>query len=308
MPANNRSLRQARNMINGLVADGGTEMLGALRFALNQTHDENTLNQIVFITDGSIGNETALFKLIQTQLGDRRLFTIGIGSAPNAYFMRKAAKFGRGTYTFIGYNDDVNQLMGDLFIKMSRPVLKDIQIDWGKQQVETYPKRIPDLYLSEPLMVVTKSNQPLTEIKIKGSLLGKDWLRSINNKKTENDNADNLDTVWARSKVTHLMDKMVTGELSQQEAKPEIIQLGIAHQIVTKFTSFVAIEKTPSRPFTEKAKHKLVPNLMPKGNAMQAPQTSTPAALLSLIGGLLILLSQISRRVANRYKLQGGKS
>ncbi|WP_411020152.1 hypothetical protein, partial [Salmonella sp. ZJJH21_0028] len=65
------------------------------------------VRQVVFLTDGSVSNEDALFKHISAQLGDSRLFTIGIGSAPNSYFMRRAADVGRGTFTFIGNNGEV---------------------------------------------------------------------------------------------------------------------------------------------------------------------------------------------------------
>ena len=37
-------------------------------------------------------------KLVGERIGDRRLFTIGIGPAPGMFFMTKAAQFGRGTY------------------------------------------------------------------------------------------------------------------------------------------------------------------------------------------------------------------
>ena len=79
-----------------------TEMASAIRAALEGQPElpENTLRQVVFITDGSVGNEDALFKLISDHLGPSRLFTVGIGSAPNSYFMRKAAQFGRGTFTY----------------------------------------------------------------------------------------------------------------------------------------------------------------------------------------------------------------
>ena len=60
------------------------------------------LRQVVFLTDGAVGNEDEILRLIRERLGDRRLFTVGIGPAPNTFFMRKAAQFGRGTFTFIG--------------------------------------------------------------------------------------------------------------------------------------------------------------------------------------------------------------
>jgi len=231
--------------------------------------------------------------LIHEKLGNARLFTVGIGSAPNAYFMRKAAKFGRGSYSYVNPNDSANDVMSELFHKITRPVLRDIQIDWSSS-VEHYPARVPDLYSSEPLIVLAKSDRPLNEIKLGGSLLGKQWQRTLQQETATtnelNDNANNLDVLWAREKIAHLMDKLVTRELTMEETKPQITELGVAHQIVTRFTSFVAVEKQPSRPTSAKAKHHQVPNLMPKGSTMQAPKTATPATLLAIIGLLLMLL------------------
>ena len=72
-------------------------MRPALVQALAQTpnqEEQHRLRQIVFITDGLIGNEDALFTILERDIGQNRLFTVGIGSAPNGHFMRKAAQFG----------------------------------------------------------------------------------------------------------------------------------------------------------------------------------------------------------------------
>jgi len=108
--------------------------------------------------------------------------------------------------------------------------------------------------------------------------------------------SDNLDTVWARKKVASLMDKLHTGEHTIEQTKPLVTALGIKHHILTKYTSFVAVDKTPSRPENTAAKNKNVPNLTPKGTTMPVPQTATPAALLSFLGALLMLMSVINRK------------
>ena len=87
-------------LIASLQADGGTEMAQALTLALpvtgNAEEEQTWMRQVVFITDGSVGNEEALFSLIQQRLGSSRLFPVGIGSAPNSHFMAKAAEYGQG--------------------------------------------------------------------------------------------------------------------------------------------------------------------------------------------------------------------
>ena len=128
MPADKRSLLVAQAYINVLEAEGGTEMLPAIKLALDGRQDRTRLRQVVFITDGGVSNEAQLFQEIATRLGDTRFFTLGIGSAPNQHFMRRAAKYGKGTFTFIGNLDQAESRMNELLQKLSRPVVTHLSL------------------------------------------------------------------------------------------------------------------------------------------------------------------------------------
>ncbi|MEM7358512.1 MAG: marine proteobacterial sortase target protein [Pseudomonadota bacterium] len=310
-PANAQNIQFAQQMIAQLNADGGTEMLGALDFALNQAVDEQYLRQIIFITDGSIGNEHELFSLINRKLGSARLFTIGIGHAPNSYFMRKAAKFGRGTYTYVANLNEVRSRMADLFLKLNQPRLRNIKVDWP-HAVEQYPKHIPDLYAGEPIVLIGKSDSSISAVKVSGDLANQPWQQSVqlgkDTPKSAPANAENLDTLWARRKIESLIDQLVANPTEKPGIKQTITELGIAHQLVTRFTSFVAVEEVISRPEGTKDKHDSVPNLMPKGSTMPAPQTATTATLQTLLGSLMILLAGLLRRLGRARALRRGAS
>ena len=73
-----------------------------------------TVRQVIFMTDGQVSNEQELFTFIHGRLGESRLFTVGIGAAPNSHFMRNAARFGRGTFTYIGDVQQVQERMSEL--------------------------------------------------------------------------------------------------------------------------------------------------------------------------------------------------
>jgi len=296
--ATNTTLSQAHAMVDQLEAGGGTEMFAPLKHVLNNQQDSNYLSQIIFITDGSINNESALFELIKNNLNNARLFTVAIGSAPNHFFMEKAAQFGRGTSTAINKLDQVNQQMAALFEKITSPVMRDLEVSFPQtSSVEIYPSVVPDLYKGQPLTLIVKSDKPITQANIEGQLVNTPWKQTLNLTSRNRQNTDNLDTVWARQKVAALMDQLRTGERNHQDTKSDVVSLGIEHNIVTKYTSFIAIEQTVSRPAEVKAKQQNVPNLIPKGNTMPAPATATPATLLSLLGAFLILLSAIGKRI-----------
>ena len=124
--ASDSRIHDAQRYVKGLKASGGTEMQTALAYALSQGPNQEAphrLRQIIFITDGLVGNENALFALLQRDLHNTRLFTVGIGSAPNGHFMRKAAQFGKGTFTHIGSTKEVQEKMNRLFLKLEHPAL-----------------------------------------------------------------------------------------------------------------------------------------------------------------------------------------
>jgi Ca-activated chloride channel family protein len=119
VPADRDHLAQANAFVAGLEARGGTEMIPPMRTALtDRAANGNTLRQVVFLTDGCIGNEQQLFDTITSMRGRSRVFMVGIGSAPNSYLMTRAAELGRGTYTHIGSVEQVESRMRELFGKL----------------------------------------------------------------------------------------------------------------------------------------------------------------------------------------------
>ncbi len=126
-----------------------------------QRRSERLVRQVVFLTDGSVANEEDLFGVIRQRLGDTRLFTVGIGSAPNGHFMARAAEFGHGTFTYIGDVREVEEKMGQLFARLESPVLTGIEVRWPEgAAVEAWPPRVPDLYLGEPVVVSARLSGP----------------------------------------------------------------------------------------------------------------------------------------------------
>ena len=152
-PAN---LRIARRHVAGLRADGGTEMRGAIAQALSAPLPPGYLGQVVFITDGAVDYEDELVSLVRERLRGRRLFTVGIGSAPNGFFMRKAAEIGGGTFTYIGNTSEVERRMARLFEKIAHPMSTDLAVSF-EGGVLAEPIDLPrDLYAGEPLVLAAR--------------------------------------------------------------------------------------------------------------------------------------------------------
>jgi Ca-activated chloride channel family protein len=232
----------------GLHADGGTEMRPALELALAApAPSEAVLRQIVFITDGAVGNEAELLALIHDRLGERRLFTVGIGSAPNGYFMTEAAHFGRGTFTFIGASDEVATKMADLLSKIEQPVLTDLELDLPQAR-DPLPFPLPDLYAGEPVMAVMKLTAVPARAAVSGNLGGLRWSNRLS--LVGSDEQTGLGVLWGRRKIQQLMRAKVRGADGEQ-IRAQVVAIGLNHHLVSPYTSLVAVDITPVRPRTQ---------------------------------------------------------
>ena len=300
MAATPENLRRARSFVSRLKANGGTEMAGALRQALDGSDEYSLVRQVVFLTDGSVGNEARLFQIIDKRLGVSRLYTVGIGSAPNSYFMREAAAMGRGTFTYIGDVGEVKEEMDGLFEKLEYPVLSNIAMRWSSgAEADYWPNPVRDLYVHEPLVVSFKLAAAETALHLSGDMNGKPWSTTL--PIGGGGSADGLDVLWARNKIRSLNQQKSRGTPAD-EIKEAVTALGLKHHIVTRHTSLVAVDATPSRPAGIDAVDAAVPNKMPKGWTMNAPQgrlpqTATPALLHLLLGLTLAMVSLLGARI-----------
>ncbi len=243
------SLARANQFINQLYADGGTEMLQPLNQALlmpsRKIQSEDVIKQIVFITDGAVANEFELMQLLQRSDSNFRLFTVGIGSAPNSYFMKKAAQFGRGSSIFIQSANEMGTKMADLMTKISQPSLADINLSFDQQiqqTIEVFPKKLPDLYLGEPIQVAVKSSLPLASAQVTGKTATVPFYQQLIIESEKQAKA--VSKLWAKRKIDDLLDGLVTGEDAEQ-VKSEVLNTSLAHQILSPYTSFIAVEKSP---------------------------------------------------------------
>jgi len=294
VPADAGNIRRAKAYVDGLRATGGTEMFPALSAALRHPAPEGFVRQVIFLTDGAVGNEDQLFQLIRDKLGDSRLFTIGIGSAPNSHFMTKAAEFGHGSFTYIGNVNEVAEKMTALFGKLESPVLTDIRVRFPDGALgEMWPKQLPDLYLGEPVMFTASLKQLGGSVTVEGRRGGTPWKVTL--PLSGGGSESGIHALWARSKISSLLDG-VQGGADANEVRNQVIDVALDHHLVSKYTSLVAVDVTPSRPADEAlAEDCALPVNLPEGWNHEAvfgqlPQGATPAQMQMGFGSLFVLL------------------
>ena len=303
-PADGKHLALARRFVRHLDAGGGTEMLSALDLALPPKSGESTaseatgvpspgVRQVVFITDGAVGNETDLFKKIEQRIENNRLFTVGIGSAPNSWFMRKAAEAGRGSFVFIADVLEVEEKMDSLFAQMSGVMMSGLELQWP-QQVESYPARIPDLYPGEPLLITARTRGRFSDATVGVQGQGSDdrWQKELTFSSRHSAHTG-IASLWARRKIEALEDEKMLGR-DPDSVRAEVLPLALEHRLLSPYTSFVAVEQRISREGDAPLHKKPVPNLRPHGQSPQPyawPRTATGATQRALIGIALLGLA-----------------
>ncbi|MCL1068170.1 marine proteobacterial sortase target protein [Shewanella olleyana] len=300
------NIGKANQFVRQLEANGGTEIGKALAASLlNQTSgtdyasgseggntSASMLRQVIFITDGAVSNEHGLFQQIEAELGDSRLFTVGIGSAPNSYFMERAAMFGRGTYTYIGNIAEIKSKISQLLAKIEKPVSTDIKITYQDGTLPDYwPAQIPDLYQDEPLLVSFKApayNQQ--DLVVSGYTQGQYWQHTINRQTPKK--AAGLDLIWANAQINAIEATQTRANL--QRIKSQVEALGMKYHLVTSQTSLVAVDKTPVNPMADFNRNMQVKKHLPAGWKSPKgvlPQTATSSRLDILIGLSLLMIS-----------------
>ncbi|MBE1302377.1 MAG: marine proteobacterial sortase target protein [Alteromonadaceae bacterium] len=272
--------QEALAYLAGLNADGSTNMIEAIELALAEPVEHELLNQMVFITDGAVDYEQQLLALVAAKLNQTRLFTVGIGSAPNSYFMQAAAAQGKGTFTHISDIVQVEERINELFGKLSSPNLIDVAIDYG-MEVEQYPQVIPDLYKGEPVVVSYLSPAPLSEATVSGKFAEQRWLQSLDLPYFSD--SEGIAKYWAQKKIDwykQLQRKSNLTDLQRAIAKSEITEIALKHNLVSDYTSLVAIERTIERPaMASQSFHR-----MSAQSQAVMPQTATSAMFSMLLG------------------------
>ncbi len=261
VPAHPAAIQQALTYVRNLKADGGTNMLPALQTGLKAGGAPPSLvRQVIFATDGQVQDEADSLKFLQGNLGDRRLFTVAIGAAPNSHFLRKVAEFGRGSFTHIADASEVASRMGALFAQLETPMLQRIEVQWSDAAAEAWPARIPDLYLGDPLVVAAKmkGDGPVTVSGQRGAAAWQDSFPAPAVIK-----GAGIDKLWARRKVQGLEDSIKDGA-DPNEVRRQVIELGLRHRLVTSGTSLVAVDEAATAPPGSQPVQKVLPVNRPR--------------------------------------------
>ncbi|KDA03178.1 marine proteobacterial sortase target protein [Hyphomonas oceanitis] len=265
LDASKTNRARATRWVNNLEATGGTEMLPALREALaDHGTGDGRLRQVIFLTDGAIGNEQQLFETITQYRADARIFTVGIGSAPNSFFMSRAAELGQGSYTYIGDIDEVAARMGALFTRLESPAITSLAATWPDgTKVEAWPSPLPDVYSGETLVIAAHAAAKDGLVWVSGLNGDQPWKVGLPLKQAAK--REGISKLWARKKIASLELDRARADTLPDLIDDQILSVALAHHLVSRLTSLVAVDVTPSRPDGAELDSAQVPLNLPAG-------------------------------------------
>jgi Ca-activated chloride channel family protein len=248
VPATQENLRKAREFLDSHSGSGGTEMMKAIRAALDPSDSQSHIRVVCFMTDGYVGNDMEIIAEIQKH-PNARIFSFGIGNSANRFLLDKMAEYGRGEVEYVSLSEDGSAAARRFHERVRNPLLTDISIDWGGLPVgEIYPARIPDLFSAKPLILTGRySRSARGTIRLRGKVAGREFTRNIAVTLPETEpRHDVLSSLWARTQIDHLMGQDYAGiqrGTTRGDVREAITKLGLEYRLMTQFTSFVAVEE-----------------------------------------------------------------
>jgi Ca-activated chloride channel family protein len=253
--ATSENLSEARQWVNALVADGGTNIAGALDAALGGSVAEDRLPIVVFMTDGipSIGEQSPerLAQEAGAHIGRTRVFTFGLGADVNTYLLDRLAQEGRGTAQYVAQDANVETAIGTLMNKVRHPALVNLHVDEDSpvELVQTYPSRLPDVFFGEELVIFGRYHGTGSgQITVTGQRGGRTerFTTRADFPATASSNAF-IPRLWASRRIGELT-RQIRIEGSSTELVNEIKDLGLRYGILTEYTSYLVSEPLPNGP------------------------------------------------------------
>jgi Ca-activated chloride channel family protein len=266
----------ARRWLDALEAGGSTEMGQGIAEALRPLRPD-AQRQVVLVTDGLIGFEEEIVRAVARDLPvGSRLHTVGVGSSVNRSLTAPAARAGRGVELVVGLEEEPAEAARRLVARTRAPLLTEVALE-GSALVGHAPARIPDLLASGPALVGVTLRPAGGALRVRGRTPAGAWQADVDVPALEpGKGSAAVTTLCGREMVEDLELRAACGEAA---ADAEIERLGLAFQIATRLTSWVAVSETPAVDPTQPSRRERMPHALPtglsvEGLGLRAPQGS----------------------------------
>jgi Ca-activated chloride channel family protein len=247
VPATRANLTRALQFIGRKDGHGGTRLLSALQRAALLPRQPGVSRSIVLLTDGYVDTEGEVFDYVRGQLDDANFFAFGIGSSVNRYLIEGIARAGLGEPFIVTAPGEAEEAAAKLRRYIDTPVLTGIDVAFsGLDVYDVEPRAIPDLFASRPIVVFGKWRGPVGgSITISGQTGRGPYQTSIAVVSDAGARQSALRHLWARARIANL-DDFGNGAPADNRVH-EITSLGLKYGLLTRYTSFVAVQEIVRR-------------------------------------------------------------
>lgn len=246
--ARGHRLERAREWIDALIADGGTNIEAALKEAFRLDSPRGRLPVVVFLTDGlpSVGEQSpdALTMIAESGAGRARVFAFGVGHDVNTQLLDRLGEAGRGDTDYVQPGENVERVLSLLATKIQHPVLTDLDLSGGPIELdEIYPVHIPDVFAGEELVLFGRfRGDGQSQVTVSGRRLGRSLDFSTESLFPESSDAnDYIPRLWASRKLGHLERQVWTEGMTESLAQ-EIRDIALRYGLPSRFTAYLVVE------------------------------------------------------------------
>ena len=242
---------KALKKVDQIEATGGTNIVQALGTALRTSGSEVHVPIVVFLTDGRPTIEEKNPARILNRVGEwnaerSRIFVFGVGNDIHTGFLDTLAGDNGGTRNYVCENEDIEVKTSDLFGKLSRPVLTDLELSVeGVELKSVVPARLPDLFAGGRLVVLGRyRGEGPQAIRLTGSVAGqrRQYVYEGDFAQDPVKDFDFVPSLWAERRVAMLLDEIRLNGVDD-ELIGEVRRLGSQYRIVTPYTSHLIVEE-----------------------------------------------------------------
>ena len=273
VPFAQAQLEAAERWLAQVQARGGTDLLPALTQVLALPADPARQRVVVVITDGQVGNEPQILAHLRQHGGGARVFTVGVDTAVNGWFLKKLATLGRGAAELVLPTGDIEGAIAGLAQRFGSPLLTDPVADFGLVRVsDLTPHPLPDVMAGQVVVVAGRyRGHGQTEVSFAGQGPGRLLEHRVEVTFPREDRAHpTVEKIWARLMIDRHEDALID-DPNASTVKAKIVALAVQHGLLSSQTSFLAVDERDGDP--KKAREAIahtVPLEMPAGWEMAA--------------------------------------
>lgn len=247
VPSSKQNVSDAQVFVEDLVANGRTNINGALKQTAESQTKSSRPQIAIFLTDGTptageLVDEKILENFTKANQAGLRVFVLGVGNEVNAHLLDQLAEVSDGLSEYVAPEEEIDQKIAGLYNRLANPVMTDVEVAFGELQTrDVFPRKVPALFRNSQVMLFGRYRDAAEgEIQINGRLADQKRQYSVKAEPASDVNCEFIAPLWASRKIGYLLQEIrLHGD--EQELIAEVVRLSKKYGIVTEYTQSLVV-------------------------------------------------------------------